>query len=357
MIKKSSSTDFQKFLNKKQKQTSIDDDSEKPRPLVTRRRTPSPSPSTYGPSMYGPSMHESEGSPKNTYYIYNPKNVLITETDVLTMLSNVGVSGYNIHNIDNWKTAMTHRSYCHNKKKNYIDSSVTISKPPNSLIAESIPIQKCSMEGFEWAGDGILQCMVSMYLFYRFVTKQEDEGFLTLIRSKLVKKQTFAHLALSLGLDRFILMSDYYEDGKNGRKNSSILEDSFEAFIMALFNDSLEQNPDAHIMENAKVCYDFIIGCLETYIDFTEIILRNDNYKDQLMRYYQRQFNGECPTYEPVEKSQEESIDENGNILYTFCIKDPNGNIVGEATGRNKRSVQQMAAKQSLYHFGVLTHI
>jgi dsRNA-specific ribonuclease len=343
MIKKSSSTDFQKFLNKKQKQQSLNDDTnnEKPKALITRRRTPSPS----------LSATDNVSSPKNVYYIYNPKNVLITDEDVLLILQNVGVTGYNIHNIDNWKIAMTHRSYCHNKKKNYIDSSVTIATAPDSLVAESIPIQKCSMEGFEWAGDGILQCMVSMYLFYRFVTKQEDEGFLTLIRSKLVKKQTFAHLALSLGLDKFVLISDYYEDGKNGRKNASILEDSFEAFIMALFNDSLEQNPDAHIMENAKVCYDFIIGCLETYIDFTEIILRNDNYKDQLMRYYQRQFDGLCPSYTPMDND----VDENGNILYTFCIKDPDGNIVGQAVSRNKRSCQQQAAKQALYHFGALT--
>ena len=36
----------------------------------------------------------------------------------------------------------------------------------------------------------------------------------------------------------------------------------------------------------------FLIYVIENNIDITELILRDDNFKDQLMRYFQKEFDG-----------------------------------------------------------------
>ena len=70
------------------------------------------------------------------------------------------------------------------------------------------------------------------------------------------------------------------------RNNKNILEDSFEAFIGALYLDT----NDIYFVK------DFLIKVYEKYVDFAEIILNDTNYKDQLLRYFQNSF----PTLEEV---------------------------------------------------------
>ena len=66
----------------------------------------------------------------------------------------------------------------------------------------------------------------------------------------------------------------------DGRNNKNILEDTFEAFIGALY---LDTNDILFVKE-------FLINIYEKYIDFTDIIINDTNYKDQLLRYFQKNF-------------------------------------------------------------------
>ena len=81
----------------------------------------------------------------------------------------------------------------------------------------------------------MIELCVVWYLFERFPT--QDEGFKTKIKTKLVNTDSLAKIALYLGLDKHLILSQHVDDVCNGRNNKHILEDCFEAFMGSLFLD------------------------------------------------------------------------------------------------------------------------
>jgi ribonuclease-3 len=133
------------------------------------------------------------------------------------------------------------------------------------------------------------------YLYNRY--NDQQEGFLTKLRSKLVKTETLSKLALNLRFDKFVIISKHIELVCNGRKNNTILEDAFEGFIGAMMCDFGKDDKS----RGFDLCYKFIVTLIEKYIDITQLIIHDDNYKDQLMRYFQKNFNGQLPIYKDLE--------------------------------------------------------
>ena len=93
-----------------------------------------------------------------------------------------------------------------------------------------------------------------------------------------------------------------------GRNNTNILEDLFEAFLGA-FILGLRYNL------YKKVCYKF----LEAEVDLTQIILNDKNYKDILLRLYQKR-TWEHPKY-LVERTEGPSH----HRIFTMVVLDNNG--------------------------------
>ncbi len=89
-------------------------------------------------------------------------------------------------------------------------------------------------ERLEFLGDSILNSIISQYLFLRFTN--EKEGLLTRMRAHLVKAETLTRKAEELSLESYIQLSKGTANLSKDRKNS-ILEDSFEAVIGAIFLD------------------------------------------------------------------------------------------------------------------------
>ena len=144
-------------------------------------------------------------------------------------------------------------------------------------------------------------------------------------------------------------MSKHIEIICNGRKNSRILEDSFEAFVGAMMNDFGYKNE----INGYNICNQFIINMIEAKIDITELIINDDNYKDQLMRYYQKMFNGKFPIYE--QKNIIININDNGISTKRFhmIVRDTNEEIIGEGIAHSKKEAEQKAAKEALMRFGI----
>jgi dsRNA-specific ribonuclease len=282
---------------------------------------------------------------KKVYYLYNENNILITNDIVQEMLKKCGIDE-KINDIKIYQQAFTNKTYSKNDKKNNYDKYIIDNSGVN--IDTIVPLQEKSNERFEWLGDGILQSVVAYYLFKRF--KKQDEGFLTKIRSKLVKTNSLYKQALYLGMDKYILMSKHMELYCNGRKNSKILEDTFESFIGAIKIDFSNKISEEYAY---NICSKFIINSLENIIDFTEIIRSDDNYKDQLMRYFQKNFGGLCPIYK---KKSIQTI-QNDNIttrIFKMYVCDMNGNEIGCGESRLKKEAEQKAAKAALLHFGLI---
>ncbi len=278
------------------------------------------------------------------YPVLNENNIYINKINVERILKMGGLR-MEIKNLEIWQQAFIHSSYC--KKSDYVKYEKYYGRLDEMGNRNIMELQEDTGERLEWLGDGILQCIMAMYLYKRY--PDEQEGFLTKIRSKLVKTDTLSKLSLILGMDRYLIISKHLEIMGNGRKNNRILEDIFEAFIGAMMTEFGEEDE----AEGFRICQTFIINMMEENIDFTDLIIHNDNYKDQLMRYYQKIYNGIVPVYEQRELKEE--IDENGKILrkYVMIVRDMDRKIVGEGISKIKKDAEQKAAKAALDYFNV----
>ena len=117
----------------------------------------------------------------------------------------------NFRNLALIKQAFIHRSYLNEVKK---------------------PVS--SNERLEFLGDSILSYLVSDYLYQTFPLLPEGE--LTNLRSSVVKTSTLANIAKSLDLGSYLFFSRGEEEG-GGRNNPSLLADTFEALLGAIYLD------------------------------------------------------------------------------------------------------------------------
>ena len=137
-------------------------------------------------------------------------------------------------------------------------------------------LQLKSNERLEFLGDGVLECITKYYLFRRFY--KENEGFMTEKKIALVKNEAIGKLAYDMGLHEWVILSKHSED-KKMRTNLKKLGCLFEAFLGAVFMDAGFQT--------AQI---FIETIFEKHIDWTDLILCDDNYKNILQVKVQKEF-------------------------------------------------------------------
>ena len=82
-------------------------------------------------------------------------------------------------------------------------------------------------ERLEYLGDSVLSTIVAEYLYKKYPGR--DEGFLTKMRSKIVKRKTLNKVAEKMGID--LILSRYTQ----GKMSYSMLGNAFEALIGALY--------------------------------------------------------------------------------------------------------------------------
>jgi len=117
----------------------------------------------------------------------------------------------------------------HFKNKAFLDLALT----HKSWVNENKGTRE-SNERIEYLGDAILEFVVSKYLFAKFPDK--PEGFLTALRANLVNTRNLSEVAMKLDLGNNLFLSKGEEDG-GGRTNPSLLADTVEAVIGALYLD------------------------------------------------------------------------------------------------------------------------
>jgi len=241
-----------------------------------------------------------------------------------------------------WQSAFIHNSYSRKCKLNkiYNRDNKELHEPISENPPEGcLPLQEGSNERIEWLGDAILQTIITTYLFNRYPT--QDEGFLTKLRSKIVKTGSLSILATYYGMEKYILMSEYVEKSCNGRTNKKILEDTFEAFIGAMYKDFGFKDHATGF----KICEEFIVGTIEKCLDLTNLIMTEDNFKDVLMRLYHKKFAGKYPVYYEIESDKESKT-------FTMAVRHPvSGKVVGQATASSKKQAEQNAAQIAVKYF------
>lgn len=271
---------------------------------------------------------------------YNLNNVLATEEDIIQILSNFNVKVNKINHINIFHEAFTHKSYC--KKDIFSEDILTAAKKEMSNPSSLLELRDRSYERLEYFGDRVVKIIVSFYLFKRY--PNQDEGFMTRLQTKIEDKTNLAEMSKEIGLSKFFIISKQIES-MNGRNAEKIHEDVFEAFMGALFNSN-----------GFEPCFQLMVNLLETMIDYSEKLYKDNNYKDRLLRYYHAQkwkFPSYCTIYfeGPPHKR-----------TYIMGVEKPDAEpnmpfkkrCVGFGLGMSKKEGEQAAAKMALINYGVL---
>ena len=115
------------------------------------------------------------------------------------------------------------------KEKALLDTALTHRSWVNEHKGE-----RSSNERLEFLGDAILEFVASNEIYNQFPDK--EEGYLTVLRANLVNTVALAEVAKRLDLGPELFLSKGEEDG-GGRDNTSLLADTVEAIIGAIFID------------------------------------------------------------------------------------------------------------------------
>ena len=106
-----------------------------------------------------------------------------------------------------------------------------------------------SNERLEFLGDAVLEQWTSQILYQRF--PDLNEGQMTNLRSLIVRTENLAKIALNLKIGDYIYLSKG-EETHGGRKNISILADTLEAIIGAIYLDGGQTNVDSFLNQILK---------------------------------------------------------------------------------------------------------
>ena len=222
--------------------------------------------------------------------------------------------GYKFNNIEHLKTALTHSSYSNELKL-------------KGRVAE------CN-ERLEFLGDSVLSIIAANYLFNRY--PDYPEGELTRRRAVIVCRDALSSYARDLNLGSFLYLGNG-EEKNNARERDSLLENTFEALLGAIYLDGA----DSKMEFIASMMYPFF----EKKLDAWEKVKTVKDYKSELQQIIQ-QSGEDSLTYVLVASSgpDHEKIFEVEARM--------NSNIIGRGVGRTKREAEQNAAKESLALFG-----
>lgn len=238
---------------------------------------------------------------------YNPLNIEINEKDIKDTLQKYGLPPI-IDNIELYKRAFVHRSYLKYPAKKNEELNITIIDCP----ADCLPLKTKSNERLEFIGDAVLELIVKYYLYRRFPKAQE--GFMTDKKIAIVKNEAIGRICHEMGLQKWLILSKNAEE-KMVRNDFKRLGCLFESFLGALFLDmnkasilpneqpwknhySRDEGDDDKDIENInflvgpgfQMAQVFVENILERHIDWTELITRDDNYKNIFQEKLQKEF-------------------------------------------------------------------
>ena len=257
---------------------------------------------------------------------FNKDNVLLMETDLVNIFRSIDFN-YRFKNINIFRNAFVHKSYCTMKNSDFENGNKNC---PNDCI----PLQEMSYERQEFLGDALLGAVIANYMYKRY--PNQSEGFLSKMRTKIVNGKMLGHLSECLGFPRFAILSKQVEES-NGRNNYKIMEDIFEAFIGAIYQDS----------DSFLIVEEYIVKVIETFIDMTALITKNTNYKDMLMSHMQNRFQ-DIPKYFEVNVMNKENVK-----VFTYNVKDRDNNILGTGIGNSKREAENACSLEALKYYGL----
>ena len=227
---------------------------------------------------------------------------LLLRKDKEPYLRLYNIMGFYPHDLSLYRVALMHRSTTSNNHK----------------------MRHINNERLEFLGDAILGAVVADIVYDRY--RKQQEGFLTTLRSKIVKRETLNDLAVKIGLDKLVIHSERMVAAHNNYMNGN----AFEAFIGAIYMD-----------RGYEYCMYFMKErILQDFIDIDRMSTKEENYKSKIIewcQHYQCQFDF-VVTDEKMES---------GNAPKFFAEVRIENVVCGKGTGYSKKESHQAAAQQA----------
>jgi ribonuclease-3 len=214
--------------------------------------------------------------------------------------------GYSFKNPQLLEQALTHSSYAY----------------------EHLADKKKDNEILEFLGDAVVGLVLSDFL--RLNYPELSEGQLSKLRSAIVSTNSLSSLAKKLKLDKYIRLGKG-EEKNGGRKKKSILADTLEAVMGAVYVDS-------NFETVRSVLQNIVIKHFKKLPKTSFLI---NNFKSALQEYF-NQRNLPAPVYRTVteEGPEHEKI---------FTVEVAAGDkVLARAQGHSKKSAEQKAAQKAL---------
>lgn len=213
--------------------------------------------------------------------------------------------GYRPKKLVLFKIALTHKS---------------ISNASDKLI---------SNERLEFLGDTILDAIIADFLFHKF--PDEDEGYLTKVKSKVVSRNTLTAIAQSMQLSDHIV----YQKGRSIRL-ATLEGNAFEALIGAIYIDSGYEAAKKSIFHSV----------LRTHLDLPTLLEKEIDFKSRLYIWSQK-------NRLDIEFKLITEKFANGKWFYEVEVF-INSNHYGRGTGDSKKAAEQSASKETLQLMGAI---
>ena len=182
-------------------------------------------------------------------------------------------------------------------------------------------------ERLEYLGDSLLSSIVAEYLFKKY--PRADEGFLTKMRSKIVKRKTLNDIARFMGID--VILSEYSQ----GRISNSMLGNALEAVVGAIYLEKGYARTRDYVIRQV----------LLKYINIHELEMMDDNFKSQLLEWGQK--NNINVDFKLISKYKYEKRD---RFKVAIFIDDDE---ISVADDFNKKSAEQSAAQRAMQKMNI----
>lgn len=196
----------------------------------------------------------------------------------------------------------------------------------SSFINENLSLPCRDNERLEFLGDAVLELMVSDMLLRKF--PDHTEGQLSKLRASVVNVRPLAELARQYGLGECLLMGRG-EEASGGRTKASLLANTFESLVAALYLDGGFEKTAAFVRDLFAPLIEE--GAMAVYRD----------YKTSVQEICQNRFR-EVPHYRLI---SETGPDHDKRFETGLMIGE---RLLATGTGRSKKEAEQAAARLAL---------
>jgi ribonuclease III len=164
-------------------------------------------------------------------------------------------------------------------------------------------------------------------LFKKYPNK--DEGYLTKMRSKIVKRESLNKISEDMGLD--VILTEY----NHTRISQTMLGNALEALVGAIYLELGYVLTRKYLINNV----------LRRYVDMHDLETYDDNYKSQLLEWSQK--HGKIIAYKVIAKYKFEKRD---RFKVAVMV---DGEKIATADDFNKKSAEQIASEKAILALGI----